>query len=174
MSAGQRIGAGGALLATSVVLAVTGCGGAGDAPAPSRTATTVSTRSTLPCRPGVSRGVVPVWARAGFSERRPRMYRAVGRRGRIAALVFGYPLQALPGPERSNKILWVPRVRPPAGSRLRVSAQRMTGATPVDRPVVRVVDPGPSTVDVPVAGCWRLSLTWPGGADQLDVEYTPG
>jgi len=170
MSVVRILATSGALLAA---LALAGCGD-DDAARPDRTATTTAAASALPCRPAVAFGVIPVWARSGFSERVPRMHRAVGRRGRIAALVFGYPLQALPGPARSNKILWVPRVRPPAGSKLRVSAQRMTGAAAVGRPVVRVVDPGPSTVDVPTAGCWRLSLTWPGGADQLDVEYTPG
>jgi len=170
VSAARFLATSGALLAA---LALAGCGD-DDGARPDRTATTTSAASALPCRPAVAFGVIPVWARSGFSERVPRMNRAVGRRGRIAALVFGYPLQALPGPGRSNKILWVPRVRPPAGSKLRVSAQRMAGTTAVGRPVVRVVDPGPSTVDVPAAGCWRLSLTWPGGADQLDVEYVPG
>jgi hypothetical protein len=49
----------------------------------------------------------------------------------------------------------------------------MVGARSVGKPVTRVVDggPGPSIIDLPAAGCWRLDLKWAGHADTLDVRY---
>jgi hypothetical protein len=49
----------------------------------------------------------------------------------------------------------------------------MVGAAPVGAPEERQVEggPGPSTIDLPDPGCWRLSLTWGGRTDTLDLEY---
>jgi hypothetical protein len=33
--------------------------------------------------------------------------------------------------------------------------------------------PGPSIINLPVAGCWRLNLRWSGHSDVLDVSYKP-
>jgi hypothetical protein len=30
---------------------------------------------------------------------------------------------------------------------------------------------GPSTVDLPRPGCWRITLYWPGGTDTIDLDY---
>jgi hypothetical protein len=116
--------------------------------------------------------VIPVWARGGFSERRPRLPFAVGRSGEIAALVFGYPLLSPPSRTRSNKILWVARRSTGAGD-LRIRAQRMVGTRRVGRPVARTVSggPGPSIVNLPAPGCWRLTLRWSSRADTLDLVY---
>ena len=65
--------------------------------------------STPPCHSVVHPGVLPSWARTGFSDPRPRLPHVLGRSGEIAALVFGYPLRSPPAKERSNKILWVSR-----------------------------------------------------------------
>jgi hypothetical protein len=128
-----------------------------------------------PCRPVVERGVLPAWARAGFSDPRPRVPHEVGRSGRIAAIIFGDPLRSPPSPGRSNKILWVPRVTPGRFSDLRIRAQRMEGARGVGAPVTRVVagGPGPSIIDLPAPGCWRLALRWSGRSDTLDLRYRP-
>ena len=127
------------------------------------------------CRSEVQTGVLPVWARAGFSDPKPRMPHVLGRSGRIAALVFGYPLLSPPSAKRSNKILWVSRasVQPPYD--LRISAQRMAGARTVGRPGARAVrgGPGPSIIDLPAPGCWRLLLRWSGRSDSLDLRYAP-
>jgi hypothetical protein len=42
-------------------------------------------------------------------------------------------------------------------------------------PVRRTVagGPGPSIVDLPAAGCWRLALTWSGHTDTMDLVYRP-
>jgi hypothetical protein len=126
-----------------------------------------------PCRPHVSFGVLPTWARTGFSDPRPRLPHVVGRDGSIAALVFGYPLLSPPSATRSNKILWVARVSPQSVSDLRISARRMERARAVGPPVRRVVHggPGPSIIDLPAAGCWRLTLRWLDRSDSLDLVY---
>jgi hypothetical protein len=108
-----------------------------------------------------------------FSSSAPPVPHAVGRSGEIAAVVFGHPLVVPPRERRNNKILWV--ARPPAGdpSDLHISARRMEGARDVGRPVRRIVEggPGPSIVDLPAAGCWRLALSWSGRDDTLDLRY---
>jgi len=126
-----------------------------------------------PCLSRISFGVLPVWARAGFSDPQPRLPHVVGRAGRIAALVFGYPLLSPPSRVRANKILWVARISPLSPSNLRISAQRMKGTGKLGRPVERLVvgGPGPSIIDLPAAGCWRFTLAWSGRADSLDLNY---
>jgi hypothetical protein len=125
------------------------------------------------CHSVVHHGVLPTWARTGFSDPRPRLPHVIGRSGEIAALVFGYPLRAPPGKDRANKILWVSRRAVKPLSDLRIRAQRMEGRRRVGRPVTRVVvgGPGPSGIDLPAAGCWRLTLRWSGRSDQLDLRY---
>ena len=114
---------------------------------------------------GVERGVLPEWARTGFSDPEPRMPHVVGDRGRLAAILFGDPLVAPPARDRSNKILWVARRTPEPGP-LRLRARDG------DRIVRRVVEsgPGPSIVDLP-AGCWTVTAAWNGGEDTLDLSY---
>lgn len=148
-----------ALIVVAVIAAVAPAG-AGSSPAPA-------------CHAVVHHGVLPTWARTGFSDPRPRLPHVIGRSGEIAALVFGYPLRSPPVKDRGNKILWVSRraVRPL--SDLRIRAQRMEGRRRVGRPVTRVVvgGPGPSGIDLPAAGCWRLTLRWSGRTDELDLRY---
>jgi hypothetical protein len=114
---------------------------------------------------------VPEWASTGFSDG-ARIPYVMGERGRIAALLFGWPLAAPPSTEHSNKILWRPRkpAVPPYAPML-IKAQLYGGTTPVTRTVPG--GPGPSIVDLPTAGCWHLELTWPGGADSLNLPYSP-
>jgi hypothetical protein len=132
------------------------------------------TAETLPCHAVVDHGVLPSWARTGFSDPRPKLPHTIGDRGQLAALIFGYPLRAQPAKNRSNKILWV--AREPlslGGGDLRLRAQRMRGTHNVARAVTRVVmgGPGPSLVDLPRAGCWRVEARWAGHHDQLDLRY---
>ena len=95
----------------------------------------------------------------------------LGRSGRIVAIVFGYPLLSPPSRQRSNKILWV--ARQANGTALWVRAQRMAGSSRAGAPVSRVIagGPGPSIVDLPAPGCWRLTLRWAGQTDTLDLRY---
>jgi hypothetical protein len=85
----------------------------------------------------------------------------------IIAVPFGWPLRERQPAGRANKVLWI--------------AQRNDGgpmvieATPEDGgPTVRreLADgPGPSIVDLPRAGCWRLTLRWSGLSDRIALRY---
>jgi hypothetical protein len=101
------------------------------------------------------------------------MPHAISRGGDLAALLFGYPLSAPPVRGRANKILWVSRIPAAPGSDLRIRARRYTAGRPVGRAVSRVVagGPGPSIVNLPAPGCWRLRLRWSGHVDTVDLRY---
>jgi hypothetical protein len=87
--------------------------------------------------------------------------------------VFAERLTVPPTPPTNNKILWVARRPPTAPDDLRIEAQRMDGTDKRGEPVDRVVEngPGPSTVDLPEPGCWRLTLRWTERVDSLDLRY---
>jgi hypothetical protein len=126
--------------------------------------------AATPCDTHVQLGALPNWARGGFSD--PRIPHVFGRSQRIVAALFAYPLLSPPDARRRNKILWVARQTPDA-SPLRIRAQRMNGSITVGAPVQRKVSggPGPSIVNLPLPGCWRLTLRWSGGVDSLDLRY---
>ena len=128
------------------------------------------------CDARVSHSVIPEWARGGFSDPRPRVPYVLGRSGRIVGILFGYPLRSPEAPGRSNKILWVSRAPVKTPTALWIRGQRMRGSLPVGSPIEHVVrnGPGPSYLDVPTPGCWRLTLFWAGRADTLDLAYTEG
>lgn len=116
--------------------------------------------------------VLPDWARSGFSDAEPIAQHEVGHLGEIAAIIFRSPLVVPPPTDGGNKILWVSR-QATIANRLDISAQRMDGTVAIGGPVQRFVDggPGPSYVDLPQAGCWRLTLSWADRTDSLDLEY---
>jgi hypothetical protein len=120
----------------------------------------------------LDRGMLPEWARTGFSDKEPRIAHRLGRHGRIVAILFG-DLVAPPTKDSGNKILWVAKDPVKALSDLRISAQRVHDGRPVGRPVVRVVvgGPGPSGIDLPKPGCWRMKLSWAGRTDELELRY---
>jgi hypothetical protein len=134
----------------------------------------VATRDAA-CSAHVTRGVLPSWARTGFSDPRPRMPYVLGARRSIVAILWADPLLSPPPRDHNNKILWVSRSTPVPGSDLRIVAQRMDGSTPVGPAARRTVmgGPGPSIINMPAAGCWRLRLTWSRHTDSLDVSYSP-
>ncbi len=147
-------------------------------PAPDDTRATQEGGSPTTCRPDVVDDVLPAWARAGFSDPTPRVPHILGDRKRIIAILFADPLYAAPVPaDRGNKILWVPAPSdeepdvegPPV---LEIDATRAG----TDQVVHRAIDggPGPSYVDLPEPGCWRLELRWGSGDDDhdtLDLVY---
>ena len=49
----------------------------------------------------------------------------------------------------------------------------MRGRRRISQPVRRALPggPGPSIIDLPAAGCWRLTLRWSGRSDVLDLRY---
>jgi hypothetical protein len=132
-----------------------------------------SSSSPASCRPAVSSGVLPTWARAGFSDATPKIAHITGRSGTIMAILFAQPLSSPPARSHNNKILWVAKLGTETTGDLRIGAQRMVGAHMVGSTVTRVVSggPGPSIIDLPAAGCWRLALHWAGHSDTLDVRY---
>lgn len=117
-------------------------------------------------------GVLPAWARTGFSDPRPRIAHTLGRSGRIVAILFG-DLASPPQKDGGNKVLWVARDPVKAMSDLRISAQRVEDGHPVGRAVRRAVvgGPGPSGIDMPAAGCWRMTLRWSGRTDELELRF---
>jgi hypothetical protein len=92
--------------------------------------------------------------------------------GDIAALLWAYPLLAPPPTTHNNKILWVSHIST-NGSPLLIAARRVIGSKVVGQVVKRQVagGPGPSIIDLPVAGCWRLNLRWSGHSDVLNLNY---
>lgn len=102
------------------------------------------------------------------------MPRALGRSRNIVAILWADrdPLVSPPLADRNNKILWVARL-PWVSANLWIRAQRMVGTRSVGRPVSRVLrgGPGPSIVDLPAPGCWRLALRWSGRSDSVDLRY---
>ena len=123
------------------------------------------------CQSDVDMGVVPTWARAGFSEPEPAMPHVLSQAGDVVAILFGFPLASPPREGINNKILWVHRDGPT--SPVEVSAQLMNGSERVGEPVQRRLDDGfaPSIVDLPGAGCWRLTLSYGDETDSIDLEY---
>lgn len=120
---------------------------------------------------------LPEWARSGFSGDARATY-AMSYGGQILGVLFGYPLSQPPSEGRNNKILWVagpasqaPR-DPSAGpdsNDLLIDAQLNGRGEPVQRRIAG--GPGPSIVDLPSPGCWRLSLRWGGRTDVMDLQY---
>ncbi|MGZ4358855.1 MAG: hypothetical protein ACXVZW_03625 [Gaiellaceae bacterium] len=127
------------------------------------------------CSTHVLRGSLPLWARGGFHPPTQRIPHVLGHSGGIAAVLFAYPLLSPLPKTHDNKILWVSRVPVNSLTSLRIHAQRMLVSRAVGAPVARTVrgGPGPSIVDLPAPGCWRLSLRWAGRTDALDLEYEP-
>jgi hypothetical protein len=99
---------------------------------------------------------------------------AISERGTLAAVVYGYPLRADNPTGRMNKVLWIMKL-PRRGAPLRIEAQPADGA----KPLIRSTFPAdnsprqiyPSYVNVPKAGCWRLTLRSAGHEDSIDLHY---
>jgi hypothetical protein len=126
-----------------------------------------ATVSASACATSVAPRVVPEWARAGFTDPQPVIPYALGHRGDMVAILFGGQLHSPPDPTVNNKVLWVSRVG--GGGTLHIHA-RLEGSdltTDVDLPA----GAGPSYVDMPRAGCWRMDLTWSGKHDTIDLPY---
>jgi hypothetical protein len=123
-----------------------------------------------PCRSQAREELLPTWARMGFSDPAPVIMHARSDHGRIVAILFGRVLHAPPAEEVNNKILWVARSR--GADPLSIEAVRDGDGRTVHREVPG--GPGPSTVDLPAAGCWHLTLRWgsePERRDTMDLEY---
>ncbi|MEH1101790.1 hypothetical protein [Micromonospora sp. CPCC 205561] len=169
----------GVLLGTVLLLA--GCATAdpsldrADAPAGAATPQAAASPSAG-CGSPVRTERLPDWARGGFSGEAV-MPHVFGARGEIVAVLFGHPLGQGGAGRTNNKILWVPRPAatspdPASPATLTITATLDGTATTVTREVAG--GPGPSIVDLPSAGCWRLELRWSGRSDTMGLVYGDG
>jgi hypothetical protein len=165
----RRIVVMGASRAYAGAAVVSACAAFGVLPA----APATRSATVVPCSPRVHHGVLPVWMRGGFSGPKPRAPYVLGSRGAIGGVLFGAPLNAPPARDKNNKILWVSRRSAKSAAALWIRLQKMDGARLVGAPVRRIIStgPGPSYVDAPSPGCWRLTLSWSGRRDTLDLAY---
>ncbi len=127
--------------------------------------TTAATTSTGPsaCTGNVSPGVLPTWARAGFSPPDTPIPHVLSANGTIVGILF-VDLKAHQPDGINNKILWVAK---DGQGTLHITAELEGSNTTASR----TVDLGPSIVDLPAPGCWRMTLTWPGHRDTVALQY---
>ena len=115
--------------------------------------------------------VLPEWARTGFSGDAPVATFARSTDGDLVAVLFRQPLTSPPPQDGANKVLWIPRV--PLGPDGAITRARLGGtgpAVPVDVPAGL----GPSSVDLPSPGCWRVEVSWAGRIRTVDLEVAAG
>ena len=122
--------------------------------------------STAGCAADVAPAPLPGWARGRFSPPDQAVPFVVGERGTILGVLFGQPFSAPAAPDRGNKILWVTRDPHPDGP-LTITAALDGATTTLEVPE----GPGPSLVDLPTPGCWRLTLAWPDHTDRVAIAY---
>ena len=138
-------------------------------PQPAPVAAAPTTPPAAGC-PKPEPGRLPEWARAGFSTPDPGIPMTYSDKGLMLAIVFGTPLTAPPAEDHNNKILWVAKV----GAEGDFSTDaRLDGS---DLRVHKDIGPapGPSIVDLPAAGCWRLTLRWGTYTDTISLPYVAG
>ncbi|MBM0278425.1 hypothetical protein [Micromonospora tarensis] len=162
------------LAASSAVPLLAGCTTTtGDGSAASTATTTAS--APAGCAARVETGSLPDWADTGFhgDARIPHVF---GAKGDIVAVLFAHPLRQVRKDGSNNKILWVARAAtispdPTAPATLVITATLDGTDTTVIREVAG--GPGPSIIDLPRAGCWRLDLRWSGHTDTMNLVYAP-
>jgi hypothetical protein len=121
------------------------------------------------CNSVIRTGVLPSWARDGFSDPEPAVPHVLSANGDMAAILFGGTLHSPPGADVNNKILWVARVTKGDPGSLFIDAVRAGTTKHVRREVPG--SPGPSTIDLPQPGCWHLTLHWGAQRDTIDLDY---
>ena len=130
------------------------------------------------CASSVVYGSLPTWARAGFTPPSQPMPHVLGSRGDIVAVLWAQhdPLVTPTPPDRANKILWVSKLPISGASSLQITARQLIGGTAVGAGQRRTVlgGPGPSTIDMPTAGCWQFTLRWSGHVDTVNLPYAAG
>ena len=116
--------------------------------------------------------MLPTWARVGFSDPEPSAPFVTSKSGELVAIIFADPLVSPAVPDRGNKILWVTTEgdSESVGADLHI-AGTLEGGTATMQATVDG-GPGPSTVDVPVPGCWHFDLTWGNQHDSVDIAYS--
>jgi hypothetical protein len=118
------------------------------------------------CAGTVTTAPLPTWARAGFTPAGLHTAHVFGDHDRIIAVLFVH-LRVHQPAGTNNKILWVARA---GHGPLHIRAQLEGASRTVTR---RLPETGPSYVNMPDAGCWRMSLSWPGHHDTIALRYRP-
>jgi hypothetical protein len=120
----------------------------------------------------ILRGALPAWTTsAGPPGDVPYV---VSADGNVVGILYGYPFRAGTPTGRVSKVLWVVR-EPRGGSPLKIEGHPVGAASPTGHAEVPA-DAGPgeiyaSVVDMPVPGCWHLTLTWNGNTAAVDLPY---
>ena len=159
----------GALAGAGVAAAATAVAVAGVALA--RPDREVAQVAVAPACDGTPRtAVLPEWARTGFSDPEPVVPHVRSRSGDVVAILFGGGLWSPPRPDVSNKVLWDWRAVPGGATGDVTMTAQLAGT---DRVVTTGLPrpEGPSTVDLPAPGCWRITLKSPRGTDTIDLQY---
>jgi hypothetical protein len=116
----------------------------------------------------MQKDTLPAWARGGFNPPKQSEPYVIGAKHHIVGVLFARPLYSPPVRSgQQNKILWIPKVIRQRGAMMKITA-RLAGS---DAVVTRRVNAGPSIVNLPSAGCWKLTLSWSGQRDTVDVRY---
>jgi hypothetical protein len=114
--------------------------------------------------------VLPDWARDGFTDPEPKVPFVRSRSGDVVAVLFGGQLWSPPRQDVSNKVLWVWRAVPGGATGDVTMTAQLAGTSRIVTTGLPLPE-GPSTVDLPAAGCWRITLTSPRGTDTIDLDY---
>lgn len=123
-------------------------------------------------------GPPPPWAAAAFSNSSPgfRPPYALASSDAVAAFMFANPLRAGHPTNPSNKVLWV--VRYPRNGKPLIIDARWTQDPSIDVRISRPADssPGeiyPSQIDLPRAGCWKVTLSWGAHRASINLQVKP-
>ncbi|MGC1212933.1 MAG: hypothetical protein WA890_16900 [Micromonospora sp.] len=125
---------------------------------------------STPCRSTVTRDALPTWARGGFKNDGSGTPHVLSERGDLIAVLFEYPPVSRSDPQEGTKILWKSRLPQEPMQPLRIEATLAGTTTPVVREVPQ--GPGPSYVQLPRPGCWRLVLSWSGHQDRMTLQFS--
>jgi hypothetical protein len=135
-------------------------------------------RAASACAPApIEHGAPPSWSAAAWSSSSPdfRVPYALASGDTAGAFFFADPLRAGHPENPSNKVLWIVDA-PRNGHPLRIVARRPDSSQTVRMQFPADSGPGeiyPSGVDLPSAGCWKLSLAWGAHRASIDVEVAP-
>lgn len=120
------------------------------------------------CAVSVRDETLPVWARGDFVDGGAPVKHVEGLRGAVVGVLFGYPLSVPKRATTPNKILWIPR-NPASNGAISIDAQLNGLGSLVHRDVG--FGGGQSIIDLPIPGCWRMTLRWAESSDTVDVPY---
>ena len=125
-----------------------------------------SSQEATSCRSVVVRDPMPDWADAGFADG-ARVPHVFGSAGQIIVVPFAGTLVATQELAPRNKVLLIARQSLQQVTPVSIEAQHAGSGERVHRD--REI--GPGSLDMPSAGCWRLTMRWGDQTDTIDLEY---